>query len=152
MLAFKLHFCHLLQSDTPAPELLLPDLCTDSLCVFHVHFVALCGAIGRPLDPTFTITRTPPTAIMLLPHVQCTARIPDVCRRWLLGAEPLCCLAGFTPIDFILPVLLWNKAKNPSIGIKMLHWFIAVGYGGVACLGVPSLPLAGEATRQLYWE
>lgn len=44
-------------------------------------------------------------------------------------------LAGFTPIDFILPVLLWNKAKHPPLPQRILHWFIAIAYGGVAVLG-----------------
>lgn len=43
---------------------------------------------------------------------------------------------GFTPIDFILPVLLWNKAKNPPFLQRAFHWLIAIVYGLVAVAGI----------------
>lgn len=42
---------------------------------------------------------------------------------------------GFTPLDFILPVLLFMAAKKTSLWWKALNVFLAVAYTVVSILG-----------------
>lgn len=42
---------------------------------------------------------------------------------------------GFTPLDFILPVLLFMAAKKTSLWWKALNIFLAVAYSVVGVLG-----------------
>jgi len=47
----------------------------------------------------------------------------------------LCGAIGFTPIDFLLPCILWNYAKNPGPIQRTINWVIVVVYTGVAIVG-----------------
>lgn len=66
------------------------------------------------------------------------------CQEPMTGDSPITAShifalgAGFTPIDFILPVMLWNKAKNPALLQRLFHYLIIVVYGGVGTVGTLS--------------
>lgn len=47
-------------------------------------------------------------------------------------------LARFTPMDFVLPPLLWLGVGKRSLGWRILNWTIVVGYSGIAIAGAPS--------------
>lgn len=42
---------------------------------------------------------------------------------------------GFTPLDFVLPPLLWGMVYKPALPRKLLHWAIIIIYSIVAVLG-----------------
>jgi hypothetical protein len=42
---------------------------------------------------------------------------------------------GFTPLDFILPVLLFMAARKTSLWWKVLNCFLAIAYTVVSILG-----------------
>ncbi|KAK9837435.1 hypothetical protein WJX81_002209 [Elliptochloris bilobata] len=42
---------------------------------------------------------------------------------------------GFTPMDFVLPPLLWLGVGKRSLGWRILNWTIVVGYSGIAVAG-----------------
>lgn len=42
---------------------------------------------------------------------------------------------GFTPMDFILPIILWLKVGEHSVIIKIINWTIVVFYSIIALVG-----------------
>ena len=47
----------------------------------------------------------------------------------------LCGSIGFTPIDFLLPCILWNVAKKPGLIQWAINWLIIIVYSTVAVVG-----------------
>ncbi len=43
--------------------------------------------------------------------------------------------ARFTPMDFVLPPLLWLGVGKRSLPFRILNWAIVVGYSGIAIAG-----------------
>lgn len=42
---------------------------------------------------------------------------------------------GFTPMDFILPIILWQKVGKHSIGVSLINWAIVIFYSIIAVVG-----------------
>ena len=42
---------------------------------------------------------------------------------------------GFTPMNFILPVVLWQKVGKHSAAISIINWAIVIFYSIIAILG-----------------
>ena len=42
---------------------------------------------------------------------------------------------GFTPMNFILPVLLWQKVGKHSAAVSIINWAIVIFYSIIAILG-----------------
>ena len=42
---------------------------------------------------------------------------------------------GFTPMNFILPILLWQKVGKHSAAVSIINWAIIIFYSIIAILG-----------------
>lgn len=42
---------------------------------------------------------------------------------------------GFTPMDFILPIILWQKVGKHSLIVSCANWVIVVFYSIIAVVG-----------------
>lgn len=42
---------------------------------------------------------------------------------------------GFTPMDFILPIILWQKVGKHSLITSLINWTIVIFYSIVAVAG-----------------
>eukprot|EP00884_Botryococcus_braunii_P023632 jgi/Botrbrau1/9953/Bobra.0012s0048.1 len=90
----------------------------------------------------------------ILDHKQPTWSTTNVIRRFIvtsiyLALVTLVCCAlpffgdfvafvgaiGFTPMDFILPIILWLKVGKHSSAVHIANWFIIIFYSTVSVLG-----------------
>ena len=51
---------------------------------------------------------------------------------------------GFTPMDFILPIILWQKVGKHSLIVSLVNWTIVIFYSIIAVAGTESM------TKSLY--
>ena len=42
---------------------------------------------------------------------------------------------GFTPMDFILPIILWQKVGKHSAIVSTINWTIVIFYSIIAIIG-----------------
>ncbi len=42
---------------------------------------------------------------------------------------------GFTPMDFILPIILWQKVGRHSFIVSTINWIIVIFYSIIAVIG-----------------
>ena len=42
---------------------------------------------------------------------------------------------GFTPMDFILPIILWQKVGKHSLIVSTINWTIVIFYSIIAVIG-----------------
>ena len=42
---------------------------------------------------------------------------------------------GFTPMDFILPIILWQKVGKHSFIVSTINWVIVIFYSIIAVIG-----------------
>ena len=42
---------------------------------------------------------------------------------------------GFTPMDFILPIILWQKVGKHSFIVSTINWVIVIFYSIIAIIG-----------------
>lgn len=42
---------------------------------------------------------------------------------------------GFTPMDFILPIILWQKVGKHSLIVSLANWAIVIFYSLIAIIG-----------------
>ena len=42
---------------------------------------------------------------------------------------------GFTPMDFILPIILWQKVGKHSFIVSTINWTIVIFYSIIAVIG-----------------
>ena len=45
---------------------------------------------------------------------------------------------GFTPMDFILPIILWQKVGKHSLIVSLVNWTIVIFYSIIAIAGTES--------------
>ena len=58
-------------------------------------------------------------------------RLADVCRDFVAFVGAI----GFTPMDFILPIILWQKVGKHSFVTSTVNWAIVIFYSIVAVAG-----------------
>jgi hypothetical protein len=49
---------------------------------------------------------------------------------------------GFTPMDFILPIILWQKVGKHSLIVSLINWSIVIFYSIIAIAGTDQWPVS----------